>query len=813
MSKPAKRKTQSGKRLPKQIAPLVRNLVKEGFDRDAAREMIDALLARGVRIEVPTPLASRLEGFVRWEGRALGKVREDLRPLLEQELSLLFNDADCVQVTVEDCFAGYHGDQERKIILGVEVRLSSEVRTHIIKLGVSEQVRPDFDGWTRCVGNRYVGSRLFVRPVYKELPAVSGRERKEVRGAVIYPNAYQLFGLDQKTQHPESLHDVMHWAVLDHQPTAASIERVIMQIYGDLFRWFYAGARSESVAAEQFYQRRLERALGRWASSDAADWDEQRGVSRRVELRRDAVWLFCGLDRPDAREPAVYLDPFDFVSWALDQHRVPDTVIGRSHGDLHGLNILVGVHRGEAEFPVVFDYGEMSHANVLAWDFVKLEFELKTRLLPMLYRDEQVRGLLLARRGKKPPRENVVGANASENVRECAERARRLAFVFEFETLLAQATARIENRDIAASRCPPGPLPLFGGNKEVDVALSILLRIRQEAALWLGYEQSGRQDRWRDEYYFASAVYGLCTAKWPNYDAHQTECALVAAGVACAQMRLAQQVLRGGTVRWDKQDPDPSYKLPLRRAHEQWSAGRLDGALKTVEQALTRFQAAIPLDVELALLLAEVGRLDEADAKIEPLRQLASIFGDFEMLSRLGRVQKNHADKAWTGDVTPLVYSVPWQYYKKAFECYEEAFQLSDDYFPGINAATLAAILGAEWKVKAKSIARRVEHICSAISPPTATEQRYWLFATEGEAALIPGTADSSRRAADYYRQALGLVDPLTQITWAQSSWGQVCRLWMALGAEFVEPVVQVFEECTEIWRRLKRGPLSNCGR
>lgn len=597
------------------------------------------------------------------------------------------------------------------------------------------------------------------------------------------------------TQHPESLHDVMQWAVLDHQPTATSIERVITQIFGDLFRWFYTGARPDPSVVEQFYRRRLQRALGRWSPGGSTNWDEKAERHRRLELRRDAVWLFCGLDRPDAREPAVYLDPYDFVSWALDEHQLPDTLIGRSHGDLHGLNVLVGVHRGEAEFPAVFDYGEMSPDNVLAWDFVKLEFEFKTRLVPKLYGDPDVRSQLLGRRGKKPPHENLAGAISSEDVRQCAERARRLAFAFEFETLLARATARIENRDSAANRSPPGPLPLFADNNKIDRALSILLRIRQEAALWLGFEQSGRHDRWREEYYFASTVYGLCTAKWRNYDAHQTECALVAAGVACAQMRLGQQAILGQLSGSATPNAEPSYRVPLRRAHEFWSAGKLDDALRTVEEAQTRFRAAVPLDVEHALLLADLGRLDEAEAKIEPLRQLAAVFGDFEMLSRLGRILKNQADKTWTDDVEPFVRSVPWQYYRKAFACYDEAFRLSDDYFPGINAAALAAILGGEWKEKAEALAKRLQYLCGSIDPPTAAEPRYWLFATEGEAALILGTPESSRRAAEYYRQALAIVNPATQIKWAQSSWDQVCRLWKALGKALVDPVARAFEE------------------
>ena len=65
----------------------------------------------------------------------------------------------------------------------------------------------------------------------------------------------------------------------------------------------------------------------------------------------------------------------DLHRWFYAAQQVPSTLVGCSHGDLHGRNILVGVRRGEAEFPVVYDCGEMSPRNVLVWDFVKLEME------------------------------------------------------------------------------------------------------------------------------------------------------------------------------------------------------------------------------------------------------------------------------------------------------------------------------------------------------------------------------------------------------------------------------------------------------
>ena len=796
---------------------IIRQLSEQGFDAAQVQGVVQGMRALGFRIEPVPPPAARAVPFVRWEGRALGKVPERLRPPLERDLERVFDGPDVRQVTVEDCFTGYHGNPEQKLILGVELTTTVETRTHIVKLGAREQVRPDWEGWERCVGARYVGSRLFVKPDYRDLPAwigADGNAAAHSRGAAVYPNAYQLFGLDQTTQQPKSLDDVTRWAVLDDKPDPESIERVISQIYGDLHRWFYCAARDDRARAVEFYERRLARARERWSCRGGADpqWQDER--KQRMELRRDAVWLFCGLDRPDAEGPPVYLDPYDFVEWALEQHQVPDTLVGRSHGDLHGLNVLVGVHRGEAEFPVVFDYGEMGPDNVLAWDFVKLEFELKTRIIPRLYEDPAARTSLLARRGTKPPKETQGGASASEPVRCAAERAWRLAFVFEFETLLMEATARIDDHASAMSRRPPGPLPLFADNSKIDRALRVLLRIRQEAALWLGYEHPGRHDRWPDEYCFAAAVYGLSTAKWPNYDPKQTECALVAAGVACARLRLARQaLLRGPAAAAAGSGRAPSYRVPLHQAHTLWTAGYMAEALQVIQAAQSQFEESVPLAVEHALLLAEVGRLHDAEGRIEPLRTLAGVFGDFEMLSRLGRIFKNYADKTWTADVVPFVNSAPWQYYRRAFTLYDEAFRLSGEYFPGVNAATLAVLLGGEWTNRGRAIAARVCEICQTNDPPADIEQRYWLFASEGEANLVLGTPDSSRRAAGFYRSALELVDPESQINWAQSSWNQLCRLWEALGSSVLEPVLAVFDDYPKVRQRLNRGPLRNCGR
>ena len=61
---------------------------------------------------------------------------------------------------------------------------------------------------------------------------------------------------------------------------------------------------------------------------------------------------------------------------------IPRMLRGCAHGDLHGRNILVGIVRDQAMWPTVFDYEDMGPCNLIGWDFVKLETELKIRAYP-----------------------------------------------------------------------------------------------------------------------------------------------------------------------------------------------------------------------------------------------------------------------------------------------------------------------------------------------------------------------------------------------------------------------------------------------
>jgi hypothetical protein len=731
--------------------------------------------------------------LVEFVAQAARKVPEALQEQLRPELEALFADAGPRALTVSDCYTGYTGEPSLdKVILGVEVKLASGFDTHIVKIGVPARVARDFDGWQECLHGIEFTSRIFLPVQRHDLPGG--------RVAIVYRDAYTLFGPDRVKSQPVPLEEAVEWAVQDDRPTLASVERALIQTYTDLGRWLYHLSKEDAGATAEFYQARLRKALPNWTPATAtpaqrtlADW--------RFELRRDAIWLFCGKDAPDSEHAAVYLDPCDYVAFALAAGTMPATLVGRGHGDLHGRNILVGVQRGEVDYPAVVDYGEMGTRNVLVWDFVKLETELKVRLLPLLFRDADTRQSVLQQSKRARPASPDPGDDG-------ASRADRLEFAFRFERLLAERTAKIQGRADAEDRQPPGGR----GIGKAARLLGILLRIRQEAALWLGYEL-GRQHRWLEEYYFALAAYGLVHARpdW-DYEARQAECALVSAGVAAANLRSAQELHRAMV---EREEADaarfPSYRGPLAIAHGWWKNGRIADAAALVdrfcgEEAPQSFAHAVPLIAELALLRAEHGEHVEAKRMLRPLRERCRLFGDFETLCRIGRAYKDSGDARWAKHPAPFadLHSQPaWQMYHHALAVYKEAFEVGGHYYPGINAATLARLCGDEQT--ARAIAQVVLDRC--VHADVQGEEAVWVFASEGEACLLVGRAD----AAGFYGAALDELDP-QQPHVAQTMYQQLCRLWQVLGAAAIEPVLRAFEERTSIWRRLTPGPLGDCG-
>ena len=202
---------------------------------------------------------------------------------------------------------------------------------------------------------------------------------------------------------------------------------------------------------------------------------------------------------------------------------------------------------------------------------------------------------------------------------------------------------------------------------------------------------------------------------------------------------------------WRAQEPDTWARLPdvCSRAGERFiQLGEPLAAYDAVAQALKLDPGHVRLRQVLALALARSGASGQAN---EVLRQL---FGeghrDEETLGLLARTHKDLS--AETMDEADREHHL-----HESFRYYSMAYELTAGYWTGINAATLATMLGRH--EEALALAHEVRERCRAAIDRAEAEGRdlYWPLATMGEAALIIGDlADAEalyRRAADVGRR------------------------------------------------------------
>ena len=142
------------------------------------------------------------------------------------------------------------------------------------------------------------------------------------------------------------------------------------------------------------------------------------------------------------------------------------------------------------------------------------------------------------------------------------------------------------------------------------------------------------------------------------------------------------------------------------------------------------------LKQRVALALAQMGSASRAQEILIPLSTEGE--PNRETLSILGRTYKDqwYADPANTG------------YLQQSFDYYNRAFQIEPpDFYPGINAATVAFLLNE--KEKATALAKRVLEICQA------QPADYWRNATIAETLVIQGDLDRAKQA---YRDAVSIA-------------------------------------------------------
>ncbi|MFB2970886.1 TRAFs-binding domain-containing protein [Aerosakkonema sp. BLCC-F183] len=144
----------------------------------------------------------------------------------------------------------------------------------------------------------------------------------------------------------------------------------------------------------------------------------------------------------------------------------------------------------------------------------------------------------------------------------------------------------------------------------------------------------------------------------------------------------------------------------------------------------------------LALSLARSGATARANSIL--LQLLECGHRDEETLGLLARTHKD----LWKQATDPEEQN---RQLRLAAEGYEQAYQLSGSHYPGINAATMAMLMGNE--ERAKVLAEEVRQKCLQKLKPQSqrSSDEYWLLATLGEAALI---LRKWSEAEDWYGQA-----------------------------------------------------------
>ena len=169
-------------------------------------------------------------------------------------------------------------------------------------------------------------------------------------------------------------------------------------------------------------------------------------------------------------------------------------------------------------------------------------------------------------------------------------------------------------------------------------------------------------------------------------------------------------------------------------------------AYDVLSDALKEFPNNVEVRQQLALALARSGATQRANSILTQLRDEGH--RDEETLGILARTHKD----LWMHATTKPEAN---RQLKLAHKFYHEAYKLNRGYYSGINAATLALLIGNE--DEAKALATRVRDACLAElkSLPKDSANRYWPIATLGEASLI---ARRWSEAEDWYAQAAAIA-------------------------------------------------------
>ncbi|MEZ5940616.1 MAG: tetratricopeptide repeat-containing protein [Planctomycetaceae bacterium] len=535
--------------------------------------------------------------------------------------------------------------------------------------------------------------------------------------AIVYGDAAMVLG----SRNVMSLEEAIFRACRFGQPNPHSIIAQIKYLYDRLATHFFARKSrvNSSVYLGSAALPPLTTVLQRWreplvdsavdplATVPAVSYDQY--DDERHQIRRETLALL-------ASHHPVYADPIDVLTGLWEQRdidgRLPVVHRGYAHGDLHARNVEVAILDDAVMSCALFDYESFRRDNFIAWDFIKLEVELATRLLP--------------------------ADGAFE----------RQAFVHQCLTYWQFIAARSEELDQYAASTDDDDIDsldaknLLPNDRRLAVAVKNLpksvqrlaggaLAIRRMAQRHLG----GGFD-WLREYDFMLCWYLLRAGLYPNYDSRMTTVALVGAGVS------ARRLIPESTLATEASRPvgETCYRPRFLRARQLARSGdaeQLNQGVEELTQLQDEYSHVLEIDEELALAYLEEGNQQAAEQLLNSVLTRYRSTSE-EVPARFGSLWKRQGIAGPQPDDNAL---------RRALEFYEKAEALQGGYFPAINVATLNWLLGN--RTAAREHALRV---LSLLDQVDVTRDSFWHHATQGEARLLLG--DDIKTALRCYQRA-----------------------------------------------------------
>jgi class 3 adenylate cyclase len=211
---------------------------------------------------------------------------------------------------------------------------------------------------------------------------------------------------------------------------------------------------------------------------------------------------------------------------------------------------------------------------------------------------------------------------------------------------------------------------------------------------------------------------------------------------------VAEQAAFAGSVEalvraWEARDPADWQREPARyaaHARQALALGAPGFAFDICSEARARFPADRELGYLAALALANGGSSGAAARLLRELLAAGEGALQSDLLSLAGRVAKERWSK--------LPEGAQWRDAgEQARGFYRRAFEISRDWFPGINAATMSLLTGQT--EESRRLAREVRLLCGEGGGD------FWRCATLGEAGLLLGELDA---AAQWYGRAAALA-------------------------------------------------------